>query len=150
MPNHQKLHHYEHFKISRHCTESIHTNNLHVYSLVPRTPFGPKTWPVRSPDLASLEYFLRRHVKDMAHRNKSLTRECLQRIMKSADRVEGNNKIIGQATNFLCDALHTELWRSFLTVTHVTKLKMDVLWHRLIQNYFYSIFQNNCVNCSVM
>jgi len=97
-------------------------NNLRVYSLVARTPFGPQAWPVRSPDLASLEY-----VKDMVYWHKSQTRECLQRIMKPADRKEGNNKIIGQATNFLCDTLHTELRRSFWIVIHVTKLKMDII-----------------------
>jgi hypothetical protein len=47
--------------------------------------------------------------------------------MKPADRIEGNNIIIGQATKFLYDALHTELRRSFWIVIHVTKLKMDVL-----------------------
>jgi len=122
MTNHLKLHRYEHLDISRYCTVSIHMNNLHVYSLVSRTPFGPQAWPVRSPDLASLEY-----VKDMVYWHKSQTRECLQRIMKPADRIEGNNKIIGQATNFLYDAFHTELQRSFSIVIHVTKLKMDVL-----------------------
>jgi len=108
----------------------IHMNNLHVYSLVPRIPFGPQAWPVRSPDLASLEY-----VKDTVYWHKSQARECLQRNMKPADRIEGNNKIIGQATNFLCDSLHTELRRSFWRVIHVTKLKMGVLRHHLIKKY---------------
>jgi len=58
MPNHQTLHRYEQFIISRYCTVSIHMYNLHVYSLVTRNPFCPQAWPVRSPDLASLEYFL--------------------------------------------------------------------------------------------
>jgi len=133
--NHQMLHRCEQFNISRYCTVSIRTNNLHVYSPVTHTPLGPKAWPVRSPDIASLEYFLWRHVKDMVYRHKQQTRECLQRIMKPANRIDGNNKIIGQATNFLCDALHTELWRSFWIVICETKLKMGVLRYHLIKYY---------------
>ena len=42
------------------------TSSKH-YSLIPHTHFGPQTWPVRSLDLAPLNYFLWGHMKNMVY-----------------------------------------------------------------------------------
>jgi hypothetical protein len=57
--------------------------------------FGPQAWLVTSPDLTSLYHFLwKRHMKDIASQQTSQTREQLQRIIQSADRIRGYNEII--------------------------------------------------------